>query len=94
MDIGILACLVGILGLAFALGLFLNIVKKPAGNQTMKDLSAVIHRGAMVFLKKEYSILVFSFLWSSFYFSGRSGDGQLWPIYPGHFVPCWPGFWG
>lgn len=58
MDLGIFACLVGILGLAFALGLFLNILKKSAGDQTMQELSAVINRGAMIFLKKEYSILV------------------------------------
>lgn len=58
MDIGIWACLVGILGLAFAFGLFLNMLNKSAGDQTMRNLSTVIHRGAMVFLKKEYSILV------------------------------------
>lgn len=58
MDLGILACLVGILGLAFAFGLFLNILKKSPGDQTMRELSAVIHRGAMVFLRKEYSILL------------------------------------
>jgi K(+)-stimulated pyrophosphate-energized sodium pump len=58
MDLGIFACLVGILGLAFALGLFLNIQRKPVGDQTMKELSFVIHRGAMVFLRKEYSILI------------------------------------
>jgi K(+)-stimulated pyrophosphate-energized sodium pump len=58
MDLGILAGLVGILGLIFALGLFLNMLKKSAGDKTMQELSAVIHRGAMVFLKKEYSILM------------------------------------
>ena len=58
MDLGILACLVGILGLAFAFGLFLNILKKSPGDQIMKELSAHIHRGAMIFLRKEYSILI------------------------------------
>jgi len=58
MDLGILAGLVGILGLIFALGLYLNILKKSAGDKTMQEISAVIHRGAMVFLKKEYSILL------------------------------------
>ena len=58
MDLGILAGLVGILGLIFALGLFLNMMKKSAGDKAMQELSAVIHRGAMIFLKKEYSILM------------------------------------
>jgi K(+)-stimulated pyrophosphate-energized sodium pump len=58
MDLGILACLVGILGLAFAFGLFLNVLKKSPGDQTMREISAIIHRGAMVFLRKEYSILL------------------------------------
>ncbi len=58
MDLGIFACLVGILGLAFAFGLYLNTLKKSPGDQSMRNLSAVIHRGAMVFLRKEYTILL------------------------------------
>jgi K(+)-stimulated pyrophosphate-energized sodium pump len=58
MDLGIVAAILGLVGLAFALGLFLSVKRQPAGNQQMQDISDVIHRGAMVFLKKEYSILV------------------------------------
>ncbi len=56
--IGIIAAILGLVGLAFALGLFLSVKRQPPGNQVMQDISEVIHRGAMVFLKKEYSILV------------------------------------
>jgi len=58
MDIGLLAVLIGVVGLVFALILFLWIRSKPAGTDVMKEISDVIHDGAMVFLKREYSILV------------------------------------
>jgi len=58
MDLGIVAAILGLVGLAFALALFLSVKRQPAGNQLMQEISEVIHRGAMVFLKKEYSILV------------------------------------
>ncbi len=58
MDIGLLAVLIGLVGLVFALILFLWIRSKPTGTDVMKEISDVIHDGAMVFLKREYSILV------------------------------------
>ena len=58
MDLGFISALLGLVGLAFALGLFLSVKRQPAGTQLMQDISEVIHRGAMIFLKKEYSILV------------------------------------
>lgn len=58
MDLGVVSAILGIVGLGFALGLYLFVRKQSPGNQLMQDISEVIHRGAMVFLKKEYSILV------------------------------------
>ena len=58
MDLGIVAAILGLVGLAFALALFLSVKRQPAGNQLMQEISEVIYRGAMVFLRKEYSILV------------------------------------
>ena len=58
MDLGIVAAILGLVGLAFALALFLSVKRQPTGNQLMQESSEVIHRGAMIFLKKEYSILV------------------------------------
>jgi len=53
-----LAPLFGIAGLAFALGIFFYIMKQPVGNETMEELSDMIHDGAMVYLKRQYTILI------------------------------------
>lgn len=57
MDYGIIAAILGGVGLIFAFFLYLSIVRKPAGTAQMQELAKVIHDGAMVFLKREYSIL-------------------------------------
>ena len=62
MGYGIWAIIFGAAGLLFAFVIFLTVKKQPTGNETMTELSRVIHRGAMVFLKKEYSILIFFIL--------------------------------
>ncbi|TNF45315.1 sodium-translocating pyrophosphatase [bacterium] len=53
-----LAPLFGIGGLFFALGIFFYILKQPIGNETMEELSEMIHDGAMVYLKRQYTILI------------------------------------
>ena len=52
------AWMLGIVGLAFALGLFWYVKKQPRGNERMQELEGLIHDGAMAFLKREYSTLV------------------------------------
>jgi len=49
----------GILGLIIAYLIYLYVKKHPNGSQVMKDLEDMIHSGAMAFLKKEYSVLLF-----------------------------------
>ena len=49
----------GILGLIIAYFIFLYVKRHPNGSQVMKDLEDMIHSGAMAFLKKEYSVLLF-----------------------------------
>ena len=56
-DVGIGAAVLGAVGLLFALMLFFSIKRKPTGNALMTELADTIHDGAMVFLKREYSIL-------------------------------------
>jgi len=56
-SLGILAMICGGIGLLFALWLFFSIKRMPAGDDTMRELAERIHRGAMVFLRQEYSIL-------------------------------------
>ncbi len=55
---GMLAAGIGIIGLIFAILLFVWIKSKSAGNEVMQEIAGQIHDGAMVFLKREYTILV------------------------------------
>ena len=59
MGYGTWAMILGVIGLIFAFVIYLLVKRQSTGNETMTELSRVIHRGAMVFLKREYSILVF-----------------------------------
>jgi len=47
-----------ILSLIVALFLALYVLKKPAGNEKMQEISEAIHKGALTFLKKEYEVLI------------------------------------
>jgi len=49
--------IVSIISILFAIGLTINILKKPVGTEKMKEISSIIHEGAMAFLHKEYQIL-------------------------------------
>ncbi len=51
------AQILGVVGILFALVLYFTIKRKDAGNDLMKDIAEQIAKGAMVFLKREYSIL-------------------------------------
>jgi K(+)-stimulated pyrophosphate-energized sodium pump len=51
------AWILGVIGLVIALGIYLYVIKQPAGNDTMVDLADQIHRGAMAFLRREYTVL-------------------------------------
>jgi len=53
-----LAPVLGAVGIAVAFGVLVSIIRKPQGTERMQDLSGQIHEGAMVFLRREYSILV------------------------------------
>lgn len=59
----------GLLGLVIAFLLYLYLLKLPSGNDLMRELSDMIHNGAMVFLKREYTYLlrfvaiIFVLLW-------------------------------
>ena len=49
----------GILGLIVAYIIYLYVKKQPNGTPLMQDLEGMIHSGAMAFLKREYSVLIF-----------------------------------
>ena len=48
---------ISILSLAVAMFLAFSILKKPAGNKKMQEISEAIHNGALTFLHKEYEVL-------------------------------------
>ena len=58
MDHGLLSALLGIIGILFAVILFWTIKRQSPGSKQMVELADTIYRGAMVFLKREYSILI------------------------------------
>lgn len=48
---------VGILALVVAVALVFKILRKPAGNDNVREITEHIHKGALTFLKKEYEVL-------------------------------------
>jgi K(+)-stimulated pyrophosphate-energized sodium pump len=57
-----LAPVLGALGLVLAWLLYRHVVAQPAGTAAMIEISTEIHNGAMTFLRREYSILVWFLL--------------------------------
>ncbi len=57
-QLGLYAAVVGVIGIAFALASYAWIKKQDDGNDKMREISEIIHDGAMVFLRKEYTILI------------------------------------
>jgi K(+)-stimulated pyrophosphate-energized sodium pump len=58
MALAPLAPVFGILGLLMALGVYRYVAAQPAGSSSMTEIADSIHTGAMAFIRKEYSILV------------------------------------
>ena len=52
------APILGIIGLAVAGFIYLGIKRKSAGNALMQEIAENIHLGAMVFLKREYTVVL------------------------------------
>ncbi|HAO93401.1 MAG: sodium-translocating pyrophosphatase [Deltaproteobacteria bacterium GWB2_55_19] len=50
--------LVGLGGLVMTLLIYLHVRRLPDGNARMMEIASLIHRGSMVYLKRQYSILV------------------------------------
>lgn len=51
------APLLAVGGLVLAVFIYLHILKQPEGNEKMREISGLIHDGAMVYLKRQYVIL-------------------------------------
>ena len=48
----------GIAGILFVFWTYLRVLSKEEGSDKMKDIASQIHLGAMVFLKREYQIII------------------------------------
>jgi K(+)-stimulated pyrophosphate-energized sodium pump len=56
----ILSLVCGIIGLSFSLFLFWEMLREPAGNERMLEISQYIHDGAMTYLRRQYlSVAIF-----------------------------------
>jgi K(+)-stimulated pyrophosphate-energized sodium pump len=54
----LLTTVLGAIGLVIALGIYFNLTKLSQGKDQMKEIADMIHDGAMVFLRKEYTRLI------------------------------------
>lgn len=52
------AMVLGLIGMGLAGVNFWRMLKHPAGNETMRDYAQKIHDGAMIFLRREYSVIL------------------------------------
>ncbi len=57
MNLITISALVGIAGLVMALLIYVYVGKQPVGTPLMKEISDMIHEGAMAFLSREYKIV-------------------------------------
>ncbi len=93
-DIGIISVGVGVLGLVFALMIYLKLIKQSAGNEKMQAIGDEIHAGAMSFLKAEYKILVvFVAIVAALIFVGFDTETSL-AFVSGAFTSGLAGFFG
>ncbi|MBI5079022.1 sodium/proton-translocating pyrophosphatase, partial [Candidatus Saganbacteria bacterium] len=67
MELTLWAITAGLLGLFFAFYLFIRVVRFPAGTDKMKEISGLIHEGAMTYLNRQYRA-VFLFILFVFVF--------------------------
>ncbi len=57
MDITLVPPILGVVGLVAAAVVYLLVKRYPDGEATVKEIAEQIHRGAMVFMRREYSLL-------------------------------------
>src|SRR3972149_1192860 len=57
-NIAFFAPLFGAAGLAVTFFVYLHVKRLPEGNERMREIAALIHRGAMAYLKRQYVILL------------------------------------
>jgi len=53
----IITLFLGFLGIMFALGTYYSVKRRSEGSKLMKEIASQIHMGAMVFLRREYTVI-------------------------------------
>lgn len=53
----IITLFLGFLGIMFALGTYCSVKRRSEGSKLMKEIASQIHMGAMVFLRREYTVI-------------------------------------
>ena len=56
-DLVILPPILGVVGIVVAFIIYVLVLRYPAGEDKVRDISEKIHRGAMVFMRREYMLL-------------------------------------
>ena len=73
--------IIGVIGMILAFIIYRLILKKDPGNEKMQEIAAEIHKGAMVFLSREYRIIaifmVVVFLALTFFIAWGAGIAYL-----------------
>lgn len=97
MDIevfGIIAPYAGLLGLIIAFIIYRIILKQDTGSDKMRVISELVHDGAMVFLRSEYSILAIFELLVAILIFFQIGHGTAYAFLSGAACSMFAGFFG
>ena len=88
--------ILGFFGLIFALITFLTLLKKPEGLENMAAIAHEVHKGAMVFLKNEYRIILIFIILIFFIIAKFLSLTAALAYISGAFLSinaCMPSFW-
>jgi len=58
MNYMIIAPIIGLIGMLFAITTFFMLLKKPEGTEKMREISHEVQKGAMAFISREYRIIL------------------------------------
>jgi len=78
--------IVAMMALFFALRLYFWMMKKPEGNEKMKEIAEAVRVGAMAYLRQQYKIVIMFFAIAFVLFFVMSRMGLLNPIIPFAFL--------
>ncbi|HSW59858.1 MAG TPA: sodium/proton-translocating pyrophosphatase, partial [bacterium] len=78
--------IVAMMALFFALRLYFWMMKKPEGNEKMKEIAEAVRIGAMAYLRQQYKVVIIFFAIAFALFFVMSKTGLLNPVIPFAFL--------